>query len=191
MWYWKDDTMEMRRGAVWELEKEAKPSSENTKIFSKYIKLIKCKARWNGIKTSNRFKMVTENRESGKWTWRHYYHIHCNRILYFIFLFLAFDFHNVPWHSEIQSLLYKCKFLSHAFALTKAFFFFSFGKSLNPNWITAFSFYLLIFPVYKRQSVNRLFNVSNGTPFKILSHFVIYMFGYVGWGAHLFLVVFV
>lgn len=47
--------------------------------------------------------MVTENRESGKWTWRHYYHIHCNRIL-FLFLFLVFDFLNISWHCEIQSI---------------------------------------------------------------------------------------
>lgn len=45
--------------------------------------------------------MVTESRESGKWTWRRYYHIQCNRILFF-FLFLVLDFLNIPWHCEIQ-----------------------------------------------------------------------------------------
>lgn len=176
--------MRIRRGAIWEQVNKR----QKTKIFTKYIKLIKCNARWNGIKTLNRFKMVTQNRGSGKWTWRHYYHIHCNRILIF-FLFLAFDFLNISWYYEIQPIaICKCKFSSYPFAWLCCF---SFGESLNPNWITAFSFYLLISPVNKCQSVNRLFNVSNGTPFRILSHFAIYMFGYVGWGVQWFLVVFV
>lgn len=143
-----------------------------------------------GMALKPRFKMVTENRESGKWTWRHYYHIHCNRNLFF-FLFLVFVFLNNPWLCEIQSIGVWMRIFLACFRIDEDSFCFLFGELLNPNRITAFSFYLLISPVNKRQSVNRLFNISNGTPFRVLSHFAIYMFGYVGWGAHLFLVVFI